>query len=184
VVRVVNATVGSLLGFLHEGPQSGWDLLVTARERIGDFWSLTRSQVYRELATMASDGLITASETGPRDRRAYTLTDAGRAAFRQWLSQPPGEEQIRYPLLLTLAFARHLPPAQLAGYISSHRTLHATRLDHYRHQLHAARAAGATPADLLTLDFGLRYESAVLDWFDALPSTLPLDQTPPSGPVR
>lgn len=167
-VRPVNATVGSLLGFLHDGPQSGWSLMATAQERIGDFWSLTRSQVYRELAAMADDGLVTAAEAGPRNRREYALTDAGRAASREWLSQPPGEEQIRYPLLLTLAFARQLPPERVAAFVAEHRTVHATRLAGYRQRLAAARAAGATPADLVTLDFGLRYETAVLDWFDAL----------------
>ena len=167
----INATVGSLLGFLHEGPQSGWDLMVTAQERIGDFWSLTRSQVYRELASMATAGFITTDSTGPRDRRAYRLTDAGRSAFTQWLSQPPGEEQIRYPLLLTLAFARHLPPEQLTAFLASHRALHQSRWEAYRAQEQRARAAGAGDVDLVTLDFGLRYERAVLDWFDGLTGT-------------
>jgi DNA-binding PadR family transcriptional regulator len=171
VVTGINATVGSLLGFLHEGPQSGWDLMVTAQERIGGFWSLTRSQVYRELASMAAAGLITTDSTGARDRRAYRLTEDGRAAFRQWVSQPPGEEQIRYPLLLTLAFAQHLPPDRLASFIASHRELHQSRWDAYRDQELQARAAGAGDVDLITLDFGLRYERAVIDWFDALRHT-------------
>jgi DNA-binding PadR family transcriptional regulator len=168
----INATVGSLLGFLHEGPQSGWDLMVTAQERIGGFWSLTRSQVYRELTAMASANLITTDSTGPRDRRAYRLTDTGRAAFTQWLSQTPGEENIRYPLLLTLAFARHLPPERLASFVTTHRALHQARWEAYRDQEQQARAAGAGDIDLITLDFGLRYERAVLDWFDGLPTTL------------
>ena len=165
----LNATAASLLGFLHDGPQSGWDLLATAEERIGDFWSLTRSQVYRELAAMAEAGLVTAAEAGPRERRAYTLTRAGREAFAGWLAQDPGPEQIRYPLLLVLAFARHLPPGRLAAVVARHRDLHAARLEGYRATLGRARATGAAPADLVPLDFGLRYEAAVLDWFDALP---------------
>lgn len=186
----VNATVGSLLGFLHEGPQSGWDLMVTAQERIGGFWSLTRSQVYRELVTMAAAGLITTDSTGARDRRAYRLTEDGRAAFREWLASPPGEEQIRYPLLLTLAFARHLPPERLAAFIASHRELHQGRWDAYRDQELQARAAGARDVDLVTLDFGLRYERAVLDWFDGLARTFsaadaphPAGGPPEPGPV-
>lgn len=178
----INATVGSLLGFLHEGPQSGWDLMVTAQARIGGFWSLTRSQVYRELASMAEAGLITADATGARDRRAYRLTDAGRSAFAQWLSRPPGEEQIRYPLLLTLAFARHLPPERLASFLTSHRALHQARWDAYRAQEQQARDAGASDVDLVTLDFGLRYERAVLDWFDGLRHTFSTgDGPPPTG---
>ena len=54
--RALNATAASLLGFLHQGPMSGWDLAATAQTLIGDFWSLTRSQVYRELSAMASAG--------------------------------------------------------------------------------------------------------------------------------
>ncbi|GAB3458454.1 PadR family transcriptional regulator [Kineococcus endophyticus] len=164
----VNATVGSLLGFLHEGPQSGWDLMETARVRIGGFWSLTRSQVYRELAAMADSGLIETDSTGARDRRVYRLTDEGREVFRAWIAETPGEENIRYPLLLTLAFARHLPPERLAEFLATHRAIHQARWEAYRLQDEQSRAAGAGRLDLVTLDFGLRYERAVLDWFDGV----------------
>jgi DNA-binding PadR family transcriptional regulator len=170
--RAINATVGSLLGFLHEGPQSGWDLVSTAQRSIGDFWSLTRSQVYRELAGMAEQGLVEADAAGPRERRAYRLTSAGRQAFSDWLAREPGAEQIRYPLLLTLAFSRHLAPEQVAGFLARHRAVHAERIEAYRRQRAAAEAAGALPRDLVTLDFGLRYEAAVVDWFDHLPDDL------------
>ena len=83
--RPLNATAASLLGFLHEGPKTGWDLVATAQDRIGKFWSLTTSQVYRELAAMETAGLIVAGEKGPRDRKPYSLTDAGRRAFADWI---------------------------------------------------------------------------------------------------
>ncbi len=168
--RRMNATMGSLLGFLHEGPQSGWDLVSTAQRMIGPFWSLTQSQIYRELATMAADGLIEEDEVGPRERRSYRLTDAGREAFAEWIDQQPGIEQIRYPLLLTLAFSRHLPPERLAEFVRHHRATHAERLAGYDAELAEAVRAGAGPQNLITLDFGIRYERAVLDWFDNLPT--------------
>lgn len=170
--RGVNPTAASLLGFLHEGPQSGWDLLATAQQRIGSFWNLTRSQVYRELAAMAAAGLVVAEEVGPRERRPYRITDAGRAAFRDWLAQPPGPEQIRYPLLLVLAFNQHLSSAEMTAFLVAHRAEHAARLAGYREEHRSAVAAGARPRDLVTLDFGTRYEEAVLAWFDALPEDL------------
>lgn len=168
----VNATAGSLLGFLHEGPQSGWDLVNTAQRTIGAFWSLTRSQVYRELTAMAAAGLVEAEATGPRDRRPFRITPAGRQAFQDWLQQEPAEEQIRYPLLLTLAFARHLSREQLRSFLEQHRQTHVERLAGYQAALAGAQASGAQPRDLITLDFGLRYETAVLAWFDALPEDL------------
>lgn len=170
----LNSTAASLLGFLHYGPQTGWDLLKIAETLIGDFWSLTRSQVYRELSAMAQQGLIEAGPTGPRDRRPYSLTDEGRAAFAAWLRREPGRETIRFPLLLTLTFGRHLPPEQLAAVLARHRAEHAERLAGYEQRRRELTAGEVSPDAyaLATLDFGLHYERAVLDWFDALPTNL------------
>lgn len=165
----LNATAASLLGFLHAGPMSGWDLMATAQSVIGDFWSLTRSQVYRELAAMAADGLVRAGDSGARDRRPYELTPAGRSAFRAWLVTEPGAEAIRFPLLLTVSFGRHLSPELLAEFVAAHRERHAKRLEQYRAAV-AAAGADADPYARATVDFGIRYEQAVLDWFDHLPA--------------
>lgn len=185
--RPLNATAASLLGFLHDGPMTGWDLVATARVVIGEFWSLTRSQVYRELATMAQNGLIDAGEPGRRDRKPYTLTDEGRAAFAAWIAREPAPESIRFPLLLTVAFGRHLPPERLTTFLVHHRGVHATRLAQYEQQHAAAHIAADTAHDqsdlfaLATLEFGILYERAVLDWFDQLPSATPAaTQTQPA----
>jgi len=169
--RPLNATAASLLGFLHYGPMTGWDLAATAPAVIGDFWSLTQSQIYRELAGMADAGLVEAGEPGRRDRKPYTLTDGGRAAFAAWIDREPAPETIRFPLLLTVAFGRHLPPERLASFLAYHRDEHRRRIAQYEQQQAAAEAADGDPEPfaLATLDFGLTYERAVLDWFDRLP---------------
>ncbi|SCF36110.1 DNA-binding transcriptional regulator, PadR family [Micromonospora viridifaciens] len=172
--RPLNATAASLLGFLHDGPMTGWDLVEYAQQRIGAFWSLTQSQVYRELTAMAAAGLVRAGERGRRDRKPYEITDAGRAAFADWAAKPPAEENIRFPLLLTVLFGRHVPADRLAAYLAEHRTAHAARLAEYE-QVAAAlpdEAEEVDPYSVATLRFGLAYERAVLDWFDALPKPL------------
>lgn len=168
--RRLNATTASLLGFLHEGPMAGYDLVATAQRRIGDFWSLTQSQVYRELNAMAEAGLVEAGERGRRDRRPYAITQAGREAFAEWLDREPGMETIRFPLLLSLLFGRHLPPERLATYLTHHRAIHAERLGAYETQRAGldSRAAESEPFAGATLDFGIAYEQAVLGWFDQL----------------
>lgn len=165
--KPLNATAASLLGLLHDGPLTGWDLVDKAEREIGDFWSLTRSQVYRELKAMAAAGLITPERTGPRERRPYRLTDKGRAAFQAWLTTEPGPELIRYPLLLRLLFGRFLPREVLAGFIASHRSQHAETLKGYHAE--RAEAQGADAYTLAVLDLGIRYEQAVIDWIDNLP---------------
>ena len=170
VDRPLNATAASLLGFLHDRPLTGWDLVITAQRVIGDFWSLTQSQVYRELSAMADAGYVEAGERGRRDRKPYAITEAGRAAFAAWIRREPGPETIRFPLLLTLAFARHVPPERLSAFLANHRAVHARRLAEYEQHHEAAQKASDVhdPFALATLEFGIAYERAVLDWFDRL----------------
>jgi DNA-binding PadR family transcriptional regulator len=176
--RPLNATSASLLGFLHEGAMTGWDLVAVAQQRIGNFWTLTQSQVYRELAAMARAGLVEIGQPGPRDRKPYLITEAGRTAFREWIDRDPGVEQIRFPLLLTIMFAGHLPPGRLTEMVATQRAVHAQRLADYRRMREEIDEVidevidGADRFRLATLEFGLRYESTVLDWFDQLPEML------------
>ena len=163
--RGLNPTAAALLGFLHDGPMSGWDLAAAAQERIGDFWTVTRSQVYRELTAMAAAGLVEPGAPGARDRRPYAITPAGRTAFADWIE--PGLEQIRFPLLLTMAFAAHLPTERLREMVRVHRAAHAERLAGYEGEQPPPGSFQAA-----TLDFGIRYERAVLDWFDELERTV------------
>ncbi|MBC8090452.1 MAG: PadR family transcriptional regulator [Pseudonocardia sp.] len=171
--RTLNATAASLLGLLHEGPMTGWDLLQRAQDRIGDFWTLTQSQVYRELTSMAAAGLVEVGLPGPRDRKPHALTAAGRAAFARWLDQEPGPDQIRIPLLLTVAFADHLSGERLHGIIAARRAEAVERLVRYEAGRDAL-AGTVDPTRRVTLEYGLRHERAVIEWFDLLPSLLDL----------
>ncbi|WP_330230032.1 PadR family transcriptional regulator [Nocardia sp. NBC_00508] len=166
--KPLNSTAASLLGFLHEGPMSGWDLVAKAQDRIGDFWTITQSQVYRELAAMDAAGLVEKGETGARERTPYHITDAGREAFLEWVGRDPGGETIRVPLLLTLSFGAHLDRDRLDGIVAANREIHQARLARYLAEDPETMPAFARA----TLDFGIRYERAVLEWFDHLPEFL------------
>jgi DNA-binding PadR family transcriptional regulator len=170
--RRLNATAASLLGFLHWGPMSGWDLAATAEHVIGDFWSLTKSQVYRELAWMAEDGLIERGERGSRERQPYALTDAGRAAFATWADAEPGMETIRFPLLMKISFGRHVSAERLAEFVREHRAVHAGRLREYEEHAAETTIEDRDVYREATFAFGLAYERAVLAWFDALPDEI------------
>ena len=78
----VNATAAALLGLLHEGPMTGGQLVAAAIEHYGSFFSVTRSQVYRELPGLAAGGLLRLGKQGPRASQQYAITAAGRRAFK------------------------------------------------------------------------------------------------------
>ncbi|TML91327.1 MAG: hypothetical protein E6G06_09665 [Actinobacteria bacterium] len=165
-VTGLNATQGSLLGFLHDGPRTGWDLLQEVEGGLSRFWNITSSHVYRELRALEARRLIRAGAPGARDRRPYTLTAAGRREFRAWIAQAPGPEQIRFPLLVTLWFGRHLDDDTLAGFLEDSRREHEQRLDLYRAV--AAHVPAADPHTAAVVAFGLAYEQAILGWLDDL----------------
>src|SRR2546430_4210247 len=119
-IHELNPTAASLLGFLHEGPMTGWELAQAVERSIGNFWNVTRSQVYRELRKLQGWGLVEAGKVGPRDRLPYEISDAGRKAFAEWIARPPGDEIIRFPLLLTVFFGAHIEPARLDRYLREH----------------------------------------------------------------
>jgi DNA-binding PadR family transcriptional regulator len=174
VTTEINATAASLLGFLHDGPLTGWDLVARAEQTIGPFWSLTKSQVYRELAFMAEHGLVTPGETGRRDAKPYTITDAGRAAFAAWAARGPGEATIRLPLLLFVTLGRHLEPGLLGRVLKDQRAQQAALLAEYtglRHAVDAARSGGeeVDPHLVATLEYGITVARATIRWIDRLP---------------
>jgi DNA-binding PadR family transcriptional regulator len=163
----INATAASMLGFLHIGPMSGWDLEHAVQLRIGRFWNVTRSQIYRELRTLEALGYVEAGEIGPRSKRPVSITEAGRRAFSEWISQEPGPENIRMPMLLTLSFGAYVDEQRLVEFLTAHRLEHQARLDFYR---------GLEPLigeqdrwALYTLWYGIAHEEAVLAWYDRLP---------------
>lgn len=167
----VNPTAAALLGLLARADMSGYDLHRTAQDVFGDFWTVTRSQVYRELARLRDNGLVTAGETGPRSRRPYALTDSGREAFGAWIAQEPGAETIRFPLLMTLTFGDWVGRERLLAFAAAQRPAHEARLAEYRRGVVDAREHGQA-FSAATVAFGIRYEQAVLDWMDALPELL------------
>ncbi|HEY3210188.1 MAG TPA: helix-turn-helix transcriptional regulator [Actinomycetota bacterium] len=180
----LNSTAASLLGFLASGSMSGWELAEAVEATIGNFWNVTRSQIYRELAQLTERGLVERGEAGPRNRRRYTITGAGRAAFSEWIRREPGPELIRFPLLLTLFFADHVSPEDLARFVEGHRRRHEQRLAFYRTMMEGA-SLDSPPVQ--TLRFGIAYEEAFLKWLDGLSFDSPHAKTlatVPREPVR
>ena len=75
-MRDLNATSAALLGLLHDGPRTGGQLVALASERFGSFFSVTRSQVYRELPVLAEAGLLRLGKKGARSSQQFVITAA------------------------------------------------------------------------------------------------------------
>jgi DNA-binding PadR family transcriptional regulator len=159
----LNATAASLLGLLHRGPMTGWDLARQAETMIGDFWNVSPSQIYRELRTLEHAGLVDAGPAGPRDKKPFTITEKGKAAFTVWIRREPGPDIIRSPLLLMVFFADHLDDVQRRRFMAIQRLRHEQNLDEYRNVL--ATLGDEEPELADVLQFAIFHEEAVERWF-------------------
>ncbi|HWC10826.1 MAG TPA: PadR family transcriptional regulator [Acidimicrobiales bacterium] len=163
-IKKLNPTAATLLGFLHRGPMTGWDLAQMAEMVIGDFWNVTRSQVYRELRTLEGLELVEPRAAGPREKRPYSITEAGRTAFAAFINREPGPDLLRSPLLLMVFFGCHLDIARKERFLAIHRLRHEQALDEYR-RIQGSLDAGETGlADVL--QYAILHEEAVLRWFE------------------
>lgn len=166
-VSDLNATAAALLGLLHDGPQTGGQLVAAARERFGAFFSVTRSQVYRELPALADAGLVRLGKQGPRSSQQYVITAAGKKAFKSWLASEPGPDHLRSPLILRLVHANTMTARQRTALIDSAKQAYAEEQDAAR----AAVRAADDPYAKAIAEFGVARARAVLKLLDSIPTS-------------
>jgi len=159
----INPTAAALLGLLHEGPMTGGQLMAAAERRLGPYWSMTRSQVYRELPALADIGYVKLGKPGPRSSQPYAITAAGKRAFTRWLSEAPGRDAVRNPIALRVAFGSQHSAAQLRQLYAGANEYHTAALASVREQAREARKGG-DEFGAAALDFAVAYHRAALSW--------------------
>jgi DNA-binding PadR family transcriptional regulator len=147
------------LGLLAQHPGSGYDLLKKFQESMANVWPATQSQLYGELGKLAEAGLIKVSDVGPRGRKEYAITDAGRAELLRWMATPRDDPAFRSAPLLRVFLLDQLTAAEAREYLQSLRQHAETEHASYE-QIHCdddffGRAA---------LEYGLRFTSMQADW--------------------
>jgi len=165
----VNATAAALLGLLHDGPMTGGQLMAAAERRLGPYWSMTRSQVYRELPALAEMGFVKLGKPGPRASQPYSITPAGKRAFARWLAEDPGNESLRNPVALRVAFGAHHGANALKQLYANATEAHTEALARVREQVKQAKAEGDTYG-AAALEFAVAYHRAVLSWLKTAPT--------------
>src|SRR5262247_3098126 len=104
------------LGLLAQRPASGYDLLREFEKSMANVWPATQSQLYGELNKLAEAGLIEVADIGPRGRKEYRITDAGRTELRRWVTNPQDDPPFRDAALLRVFLLGEVPPEQARGH--------------------------------------------------------------------
>lgn len=147
---------------------TGGQLMAAADRRLAPYWSMTRSQVYRELPALAEQGLVRLGKPGPRSSQPYAITAAGKRTFARWLAQPPGKDTVRNPVALRVAFGEQHTGTQLRDLINEANEYHTTALANAREQAKDAKKNGDTYG-AAALEFAVAYHKAALAWLKTAP---------------
>lgn len=157
-----------VLGMVHLGARSGYEIKQAVENSIRFFWTISQAQIYPGLQLLEAAGLITgrADPQGRRPRRVFETTRAGEAALRDWLTRDePMPFELRDTGMLKVFFADALDREQALTLVRAIRKRSADRVRTLRAIEPAARAAEADgnlyPG--LTLRLGIAYHQAIID---------------------
>jgi DNA-binding PadR family transcriptional regulator len=163
----------AILGFLRLEPTSGYLLRKRFEGSVASFWSVTQSQIYRELHALERDALVVSEREageGKPDRLVYSLSKRGAAELDAWLQAPVEPVQLRHPLLLKLVLAADVKPQLLDELLASYGASVAATRDTYSARLvmkeifSLARSKREATLWRLSLEHGLCWSNAELSW--------------------
>jgi PadR family transcriptional regulator AphA len=97
----------ALLGLLAVEPASGYDLKRAINRSTYFIWNATGPQIYNTLHKLREEGYINSEalpQTGKPDKQIHTITAAGRAALKEFTSEPIRASVTRDEVLLRIFF--------------------------------------------------------------------------------
>jgi DNA-binding PadR family transcriptional regulator len=107
----ITATEVAVLGLLADGERSGFDLLRSAEQSVGFFWTPAKTQLYAVLRKLVENGFATSRlvrESDRPDKTLYRLTDLGLERLRAGLEEVQSTLN-KNPLELRIFFGEHRP---------------------------------------------------------------------------
>jgi PadR family transcriptional regulator, regulatory protein AphA len=155
-----------LLGLLADGPASGYDLLKIFDRSLAFVWPATQSQLYGELNRLADDRLIVVSNEGPRRRKEYTITPAGRTELARWLTDDEPDRIRRNDAMLRVFFLGTLQPEQAKAYLEREADVH-ENFEHLLSDIVRETDWETRPFNRygrLVIESGIRYAHAQAEW--------------------
>jgi DNA-binding PadR family transcriptional regulator len=174
--NVITLSYG-LLGLLARKPLSGYDLAQQMKRRVGLMWSALPSQIYPELARLEKQGLVTHQVVEQPDyrpdKKVYEITEAGREALRQWVTEPTPPTAIRDEFVLKAYSIWLADPQEALRCLREQEQAHRQQLAEHEHLLaRLEREWGSALHQLdsplfgssLAIQYGISYERDYVAW--------------------
>lgn len=158
-----------LLGYLGDGPRSGYDLKQLLETDGAHFWHAHHSQIYTTLRRLERRGWIRSRKQAARglqERRVYTVLAAGRDVLAVWRDQPLTLALTKDPALARVYFAGPHPTRDLLPELRRLRAARRARLTELKRR--PTPEARTDPKGLrqLTREHARATEALAIRWLD------------------
>lgn len=167
----------ALLGLLARQPLSGYDLAQYMKKRIAPMWSALPSQIYPELAKLEKQGMVKHTVVEQQnyrpDKKVYEITEAGREALRQWVTEPTPISSIRDEFILKAYSLWLADPTNSIEHVREHEKIHQRHLAEHEETLaRLQREWGPALEQVdsplfgssLALHYAIEYERVYMAW--------------------
>ena len=112
-------------------PCSGYDLAKEFNSSVGFYWKTTHQQIYRDLAKLEGEKMLTSELIKQKDRpdkKVYCVTEAGRAHLIKWIAEPSEPTPIKEDMLVKMFVGFLVPKEMLIEELEQLKTIHEEKL--------------------------------------------------------
>lgn len=155
-----------ILGALTIKDMSGYEIKKLMSNSTAFFSSVSDGSLYPTLNRCEKNGLIQAQERveSGRFKKVYTITEAGRSVFTDWLQTPLKPFMFRYEMLVRMFFARNLSREDLLTLIEQH-VQQLSELNNQLKKIEKTQARYSDEFQLSTLHFGRDFYEHLIVWY-------------------
>jgi len=155
---------------------TGYDLNAVIEISTQYFWSMSQSQIYRNLNIIEAEGWVSAEVFLQEDRppcKVYKITASGEVELQRWLSTFHEPNPPRIPWLIRVFFAGQIKDEDILSVLKEKRVDLQRQLS--RIQAACVVSAGEFTPDqnprdvfywMLTVDYGEMKLTSQIDWID------------------
>jgi PadR family transcriptional regulator AphA len=163
----------ALLGLIAAEPMSGYGLARLFERTLARAWPARHPQIYPALAELEKQGLLRVSDTGPRRRKTYAITQNGIDEVQRWLRNTAPDRTVRNESILRLFMLWLLESPEAIAFLDEEIESHRQRLagfeqtfadDERQRSEHGVAQGGIAFCASLALEWGIRYEREYIDW--------------------
>lgn len=163
-----------ILSLIAAKPQSGYDIVKSFDQSVGQIWQASHQQVYRELGKLAKDAWLEfkrEAQTDKPDRKVYTITDEGLQNLKRWIASPVDTPAYRSPILVRMLALPVVGPEALIPAVREARAEYEEKLKSYYaiEQLYSSgnRETGGIDLSLhMALRMAIMITEPMLPWCD------------------